>query len=124
MLESIGRMLEGGRFTTVSPAYVKGHAVWEVRDGRLVSGPHPQASPLRWTLSHNVSKASRALGAGGCADCHGKPGGVFGTTVTVDPWDRDGKPVTVPAWRYLRLATPDPYPTARSASAKATGARR
>jgi hypothetical protein len=111
MLEAISRTMAGGRFEHVSPAYVKGHEVWEMRDGRLVHGPHPEASPLRWTFSHNVSKASRALGAGGCTDCHGKPGGVFGTSVTIDPYGPDGKPVTVPAWKYLKLKSPDPYAT-------------
>lgn len=111
MLEAIGRTLEGGRFAVVSPAYVKGHEVWEIRGGVLVHAPHPEASPLKWTFSHNVSKASRALGAGGCTDCHGKPGGVFGTRVTVDPWGPDGKPVTVPAWKYLKLKSADPYAT-------------
>ena len=111
MLRAIESTMAGGRFPQVRPAYVKGHEVWELRDGRLVHGPHPQASPLRWTFSHNVSKASRALGAGGCTDCHGKPGGVFGTSVTVDPYGPDGKPVAVPAWKYLRLAVPDPYAT-------------
>lgn len=111
MLEAIARTMAGGRFEKVSPAYVKGHEVWEIKDGRLVRGPHPQASPLRWTFSHNVSKASRALGAGGCTDCHGKPGGVFGTTVTVDPYGLDGKPVKVPVWKYLRMKSPDPYAT-------------
>ncbi|MBM3495879.1 MAG: hypothetical protein FJX72_16375 [Armatimonadetes bacterium] len=111
MLDAIGRTMAGGRLAKLSPAYVKGHEVWEMRNGRLVHGPHPQASPLRWTFSHNVSRASRALGAGGCTDCHGKPGGVFGTEVTVDPYGPDGKPVTAPAWRYLKLKSPDPYPT-------------
>lgn len=111
MLGAIGRTMAGGRFENLSPAYVKGHEVWEMRDGRLMHGPQPQAAPLRWTFSHNVSKASRALGASGCTDCHGKPGGTFGTQVTVDPYGPDGKPVTVPVWRYLKLKTPDPYAT-------------
>lgn len=111
MLDAIDRTMADGRFDKLSPAYVKGHEVWEMRNGRLVHGPHPQASPLRWTFSHNVSKASRALGAGGCTDCHGKPGGVLGASVTIDPYGTDGKPVSVPAWKYLKLKTPDPYAT-------------
>ncbi len=111
MLEAIERTMAGGRFEKVSPAYVKGHEVWEIKNGRLVHGPHPQASPIRWTFSHNVSKASRALGTGGCTDCHGKPGGVFGSVVTVDPYGPDGRPGTVPVWKYLNLKSPDPYPT-------------
>ncbi len=110
MLDAIGRTMAGGRFAKLRPAYVKGHEVWEMRDGSLVHGPHPQASPLRWTFSHNVSGASRSLGAGGCSDCHGKPGGVFGTRVTVDPYGPDNKPATAPVWRYLKLKSPDPYP--------------
>lgn len=111
MLHAIAVTMQGGRFANVRPAYVKGHAVWEIRGGRLVSAAHPQAAPLRWTFSHNVSSARRALGAGGCGDCHGKPGGLFGSQVVTDPYDRNARPVHMPAWKYLRLPTPDPYAT-------------
>ncbi len=71
MLAALRDSLRGGRFKQVAPVYVKGHSVHELKRNRLVSAAHHQASPLRWTFSHNVSPAVDALGAGGCGDCHG-----------------------------------------------------
>lgn len=113
MLRAMEQTLRGGRFEVVRPAYVKGHLVWEKQGEILTSRPHPQAVPLRWTFSHNVAPAARALGSRGCTDCHGKAGGVLGTDVTIDPYGEDGKPVKVPAWKYLKLRSPDPYTAAK-----------
>lgn len=103
MLGAMSETLRGGRFTTIRPTYVKGDKVYELKAGRLVISGHPQASPLRWTMSHNVSPASKALGAGGCADCHGADSSFFNSPVTTDPYGSDGRPVTVPMWQYLGL---------------------
>lgn len=109
MLKAIEQTLQGGRFKDILPVYVKGHQIWEVQGGRVITRSHPQAVPLRWTFSHNVAPAARALGSQGCSDCHGQSDGVFGTVVTIDPFGEDGKPVKVPAWKYLRLRSSDPY---------------
>jgi hypothetical protein len=113
MLQAVKQSLQSGRFMTVQPVYVKGHAIWEMQGETLLSRPHPQAVPLRWTFSHNVAPASRAFGSQGCSDCHGRSEGVLGTKVTVDPFGEDGKPVKVPAWKYLKLRSPDPYIAAK-----------
>jgi hypothetical protein len=103
MLDSIADVLRGGRFELVSPAYVKGHSVHEVKDGRLVESEHPQAVPLRWTFSHNVSPASKAWGAGGCKDCHNSGSSFFNSPVVTDPYGPDGQQVSLPMWQYLCL---------------------
>lgn len=100
MLNSVRTVLQGGRFKEVSPAYVKGNRVWELKDGALVSSRHPQAEPIFWTFSHNVAPSGSAWGAGGCKDCHSKESRFFYSPVVVDPYDSDAKPVTVPMWEY------------------------
>ncbi|MGB9618963.1 MAG: hypothetical protein ACPL7K_00965, partial [Armatimonadota bacterium] len=104
VLRAVRNVLSGGRFKQISPAYVKGNRVWQLVGDRLVSlRYHPQAQPLKWTFSHNVSPAEKALGAGGCADCHAENSAFFSSPVMVDPFDADGKPVTVPMWKYAGI---------------------
>ena len=103
MLQAVGEILKNGRFDRISPAYVKGNKVYELREDRLVSSPAPEASPLNWTFSHNVSSSSKAWGANGCADCHAENSEFFNSPVVVDPYDADGRQVTVPMWRYTGL---------------------
>jgi len=103
MLLSIGEVLRGERGGHISPAYVKGDKVWEMVRGTLVSRSYPQASPLNWVFSHNVSPVSKALGRNGCVDCHGADSVFFNAPVTVDPYDVEGNPVTVPMWRYCGI---------------------
>ncbi|MDH7602925.1 MAG: hypothetical protein QHI38_12330 [Armatimonadota bacterium] len=101
MLRAIRDVLVGGRFSRISPAYVKGDRVWQLSGDRVISiRYHPQAQPLKWTFSHNVSPASKALGAGGCKDCHTENSQFFYSPVVVDPFDASGQPVTVPMWEY------------------------
>lgn len=105
MLGAVGEMLSGGRFASVSPAYVKGNRVWQISGGKLISiTQHPQARPLNWAFSHNVSPAKDAWGAGGCGDCHGASSMFFNSPVVVDPFDREGRQVTVPMWQYCRVS--------------------
>ncbi len=53
------------------------------------------ATPLEWTASHGVEPIGRALGANGCGDCHSADAPFFFANVQVDPFDENGKPVTV-----------------------------
>jgi len=103
MLDSLRATLKGGRFESVLPAYVKGNKVWEFEGEKLVTRAHPQASPLYWTFSHNVSPAGKAWGAGGCGDCHASDSKFFSAPVVVDPFDAGGAQVTVPMWKYCGL---------------------
>lgn len=105
MLVAVGEVLSGGRFASVSPAYVKGNKVWQIRGDKLISiAQHPQARPLYWAFSHNVSPAKDAWGAGGCGDCHGANSAFFSSPVVVDPFDRQGRQVTVPMWQYCWIS--------------------
>ncbi len=104
MLRAIREVLAGGRFAHISPVYVKGNRVWQLSGDRLISiRYHPQAQPLRWTFSHNVSPASKALGAGGCKDCHTVDSPFFNSPVILDPFDAYGRPITVPMWQHVGL---------------------
>ncbi|MGQ9579598.1 MAG: hypothetical protein ACUVT8_01480 [Armatimonadota bacterium] len=104
MLRAIQDVLQGGRFTHISPVYVKGNKIWYLSSDRLISMRwHPQAQPLRWSFSHNVSPKSRALGASGCKDCHTSDSAFFNSPVVVDPFDTSGKAVTVPMWQYVGI---------------------
>jgi len=103
MLAALRDSLQGGRFKQLTPVYVKGHTVYELKQGLLTAAPHRQASPLRWTFSHNVSPARKALGAGGCTDCHGPDSTFFTGPVVTDPYGEHGQRVTLPMWRYLGL---------------------
>ncbi|MCL6520619.1 MAG: hypothetical protein K6T99_12400 [Armatimonadetes bacterium] len=104
MLASIAETLKGGRFKQVAPAFVKGDRVWEVVRGQLVCRPHPQASPLYWTFSHNVSPSSKAWGAKGCSDCHAPNSQFFYSPVIVDPFDDKGRQKSMPMWQYCRIS--------------------
>jgi len=102
MLGAVKDVLAGGRFKEIWPAYVKGNRVWQVSGGRLIAiSHHPQAKPLNWAFSHNVSPAKKAWGATGCGDCHGDGSAFFNSPVVVDPFDGSGKQVSVPMWRYV-----------------------
>jgi hypothetical protein len=103
MLAAIGDVLQGGRFDQISPVYVKGHKVYQQKEGRLTVASHPQASPLLWTFSHNVSPTRQAWGAGGCADCHSPDSTFFNSPVVTDPYGPDGQPIKVPLWQSLGL---------------------
>jgi len=104
MLGAIGEVLNGSRFTNISPAYVKGNRVWQVSGRKLISiSHHPQAKPLNWTFSHNVTQATNSLGAGGCIDCHSENSKFFYSPVIIDPFDNEGRQVIVPMWRYCGL---------------------
>ena len=59
------------------------------------------AQRLSWSVSHGVEPASQALGAHGCADCHSRDSQFFFGKVTVDPFGRYAKPVTVPNHEIL-----------------------
>jgi thiol-disulfide isomerase/thioredoxin len=127
MLEALATTLTGGRFAEVQPAYVKGQAVWEVVGGELRSAAPRQAQPLRWTFSHNVASKSRALGAGGCGDCHADPSPFFDALVLQDPFGPDGRPVSVPMWQALgferaAVVKPQVYETPQQALARAKAA--
>lgn len=52
-------------------------------------------------LSHNIVTGEKALGAGGCGDCHIQPSPFFNRKVLKDPFDETGRPVYQEAWELL-----------------------
>ena len=103
MLRAVETTLQGGRFPAIRAVYVKGDKIYELRNGFLKADAHPQATPLKWTFSHNVSSAKRALGVNGCSDCHGATSTFFDAPVTTDPFGPTGRPVTRPMWQAVGL---------------------
>jgi hypothetical protein len=68
-----------------SPVYVAGGAVHRVNaEGALVLEPHGAAAPYLWPIAHDVRPAARALGAGGCEDCHSAGAPIVFGSVAVD----------------------------------------
>lgn len=104
MLEALRSTLSGGRFSRPNPVYVKGHTVYAETAGKVTKSEHRQAQPLRWTFSHNVAAASRALGAQGCKDCHTTPHSRFlHAPIVLDPYDENGKRSTIQMWKHLKI---------------------
>ena len=63
-------ILAAGEGRGGEPVFVSGGRLYR-RDGGTVTGAeHPAAAEYAWPLAHDVRPASRALGAGGCTDCH------------------------------------------------------
>jgi len=86
-------LVKGGRIYYEDPAAESGIAWFEVAGtGIQVEDEHP------FSVNHNVTLPSQALGAIGCQDCHkafsGAPEApVFDRRILVDPFGFDGQPV-------------------------------
>ena len=52
--------------------WVSGGEVWRIADddSGVVSATHADAAAYTWPIAHDVRPARRALGVGGCTDCH------------------------------------------------------
>ncbi len=61
------------------------------------------AQRLPWTASHGVEPTQRALGANGCGDCHSPKSHFFFGKASVDPFQADATPQTVPMHVLLGL---------------------
>lgn len=59
------------------------------------------AQPLPWTVAHGVEPANRALGAGGCSDCHSADAHFFFGRAVVDPFTPDATPATISMYEQL-----------------------
>ena len=68
------------------PVYVCSGKVWRRQpDGTLAASDHAAAGPCAWPLSHDVRRASQALGANGCTDCHAPGSSFFFAAVSAGP---------------------------------------
>ena len=72
-------------------------------DKILLDAKEYEYSPYSSTfkLSHDVAPAGAALGSGGCTDCHQKNSQFFKRSYMVDPFDFEGKALSVPAYETL-----------------------
>jgi formate dehydrogenase gamma subunit len=59
------------------------------------------AQRLSWTISHGVEPADEGLGAKGCTECHSDNARFFFTTVTIDPFNDQATPQTVPMYELM-----------------------
>ena len=59
------------------------------------------AQPLPWTVAHGVEPPARALGAGGCKDCHAPDSHFFFGQAVMDPFTEDATPATVAMYERM-----------------------
>jgi hypothetical protein len=98
-----------------NPVLVTGSRIFYVSDnGATVGDPSDDvvssfASPLaeraEFSIHHNVQDSTKALGAGGCTDCHAFDKPFFNRKTVVDPWEFPGDSFTSPnyvnAWEIM-----------------------
>jgi len=53
------------------PVFIAAGKMYREVNGKLTAAENPAAAPYSWALAHDVRPARQALGARGCADCHG-----------------------------------------------------
>ncbi len=56
-----------------------------------------------FSISHNVASVDKALGSGGCKDCHSKTSHLFNGRVVTNFFGENGDPVTVSMAQFLNL---------------------
>jgi len=71
-LESFGADVSKGE-----AVFIASGRMYRVVKGGLVSQEEPGAKPYAWALAHDVRPAAKALGAGGCADCHSSEAAIY-----------------------------------------------
>ncbi|OGR24838.1 MAG: hypothetical protein A2277_08600 [Desulfobacterales bacterium RIFOXYA12_FULL_46_15] len=100
-------LTDNKRFSTVTPQFHTGGRIYSLSPaGTLVSEEDTtwvQGLPY-YSISHNVSPAGRALGAGGCKDCHSKDSHLFNGLVVTDYFGANHRPVTVSMSQFLDLS--------------------
>ncbi len=107
MLQTLTRTLSfNQRITRPNPYFhTGGHMYSLLGDGSLNQSPDTtwvQRLPF-YSISHNVAPADKALGAGGCRDCHSKTAHLFNGPVVTDYFGNNGNPVTVSMSEFLGL---------------------
>jgi hypothetical protein len=107
MLSTLTRTLaDNKRFTALAPQFHTGGRIYSLAgDGSLTTEADTtwvQRLPY-YSISHNVSPLDKALGAGGCKDCHSKDAHIFNGRVVTDYFGDNGRPVTVSMAAFLDL---------------------
>jgi formate dehydrogenase gamma subunit len=100
-LSGVAESLEGNaRFESVNPVYVKGGKYYALdNSGELVQLDLNIEQEMAYSIDHNVAK--RALGAGGCSDCHVSEAHFFKGQRIVDLYDTLGQVVTKSNGRWF-----------------------
>jgi len=57
--------------------FIAAGKMYRLDGGKLKSEEHAAAKPYAWALAHDVSPANQAVGARGCADCHGSESPIY-----------------------------------------------
>jgi hypothetical protein len=78
-----------------------GKATYKTGTTTVASFDTPEADRSVFSLSHNVAPAVRALGVGGCEDCHGAQSAFFFRKELLDPYGEDDKPTYRNAWETM-----------------------
>jgi len=107
MLSTLTQTLaDNKRFSAVAPQLHTGGRIYSLS----AAGSLTIEADTTWvqrlpyySISHNVSPADKALGAGGCKDCHSKDAHLFNGLVVTDYFGHNGKPITVSMARFLDL---------------------
>lgn len=107
MLSTLGQTLEGNRrFSAINPRFHTGGLIYSIS----TSGELIKDTDITWvsrlpffSISHNVSPARQALGAGGCRDCHSKDAHLFNGLVVTDYFGNNGKAKTISMASFLNL---------------------
>ncbi|RMG59028.1 MAG: hypothetical protein D6713_06440 [Deltaproteobacteria bacterium] len=70
-------------------------------DDTIASFESELAEPHNFSIHHNVQPSYRALGAGGCEDCHRVGSPFFERKMLICPWDENGNPVYESAYEEV-----------------------
>ena len=87
-----------------TPVYVASGKAYRLgKDGKVETFEHSAAQPYAWPLAHDVRPARRALGVGGCVECHSDGSPIFYGTVTAQGPVPDKQPATATMHQLQKL---------------------
>ncbi len=109
MLETLAQSLrENRRFKIIAPHFHTAGTLYSLDKSqsqsldRQVDTTWVSRLPY-FSISHNVAYADKALGAGGCTDCHADDTHIFNGLVVTDYFADNGRPQTLSMARFLDL---------------------
>jgi len=107
ILSTLALTLDGNRrFTAIAPQFHTGGRIYSLTSNKSLTIEDDTTWVKKlpyFSISHNVSPADKALGAGGCKDCHSNDSHLFNGLVVTDYFGDNGKPVTVSMAKFLDL---------------------
>ncbi len=107
MLSTLTLTLDGNkRFGNIAPHFHTGGNLYSLNENSSLEIQKDPSWVIRlpyFSISHNVSPADKAIGKGGCKDCHSKDSHLFNGLVVTDYFGNQGNPVTVSMAGFLEL---------------------